>query len=49
LSRRRVGFFTYNRAFDLSKAEAHLGYIRRWDNKAGIAKTIDWYREKGLV
>jgi nucleoside-diphosphate-sugar epimerase len=49
LFRRRVGFFTRNRAFDLSKAEAHLGYVSRWDNRSGIAKTIDWYREMKLV
>jgi nucleoside-diphosphate-sugar epimerase len=49
LSRRRVGFFTHNRAFDLSKAREHLGYVSRWDNRTGIAKTIDWYREMKLV
>jgi nucleoside-diphosphate-sugar epimerase len=49
LSRRRVGFFTYNRAFDLSKAREHLGYVSRWDNRTGIAKTIDWYREMKLI
>jgi nucleoside-diphosphate-sugar epimerase len=48
-SRRRVGFFTHNRAFDLSKAREHLGYVSRWDNRTGIAKTIDWYREMKLV
>jgi dihydroflavonol-4-reductase len=49
LFRRRVGFFTRNRAFDLSKAREHLGYVSRWDNRTGIAKTIDWYREMKLV
>jgi nucleoside-diphosphate-sugar epimerase len=49
LFRRRVGFFTHNRAFDLSKAEARLGYVSQWDTKTGIAKTIDWYREMNLV
>jgi dihydroflavonol-4-reductase len=49
LFRRRLGFFTRNRAFDLSKAKAHLGYVSRWDNSTGIAKTIDWYREMKLV
>jgi nucleoside-diphosphate-sugar epimerase len=29
LFRRRVGFFTHNRAFDLSKAESRLGYASR--------------------
>lgn len=49
LFRRRVGFFTHNRAFDLSKAEARLGYVSQWDNRTGIARTIDWYRELKLV
>ena len=49
LFRRRVGFFTRNRAFDLSKAREHLGYVSRWDNRTGIARTIDWYREMNLV
>ena len=35
LSRRRVGFFTHNRAFDLTKAREHLGYVSRWDNRDG--------------
>jgi dihydroflavonol-4-reductase len=49
LFRRRVGFFTRNRAFDLSKAKARLGYVSRWDNRTGIAKTIDWYRGMKLI
>jgi nucleoside-diphosphate-sugar epimerase len=49
LSRRRVGFFTHNRAFDLAKAREHLGYVSRWDNPTGIARTIDWYREMKLI
>jgi nucleoside-diphosphate-sugar epimerase len=49
LFRRRVGFFTHNRAFDLSKAQAHLGYVSRWDNRKGIARTIDWYHEMNLI
>jgi dihydroflavonol-4-reductase len=49
LFRRRLGFFTRNRAFDLSKAKAHLGYVSRWDNSTGIANTIDWYREMKVV
>jgi nucleoside-diphosphate-sugar epimerase len=49
LFRRRVGFFTRNRAFDLSKAKEHLGYVSRWDTRTGVARTIDWYREKNLL
>lgn len=49
LFRRRVGFFTHNRAFDLTKARERLGYVSKVDNRTGIAETIAWYREKGLV
>ena len=49
LFRRRVGFFTHNRAFDLTKARERIGYESRVDNRRGIAETIGWYREKGLV
>lgn len=49
LFRRRVGFFTHNRAFDLTKAKEVLGYESKVDNRTGIAGTIAWYREKRLV
>lgn len=49
LSRRRVGFFTHDRAFDLSKAREKLGYESRFDNATGIARTIQWYRENGFL
>lgn len=49
LFRRRVGFFTHNRAFDLSKARRGLGLGSGADHRKGLAETIAWYREKGLV
>jgi nucleoside-diphosphate-sugar epimerase len=49
LSRRRVGFFTHDRAFDLSKASEHLGYMSRWDTRTGVANTIEWYRANKLL
>jgi nucleoside-diphosphate-sugar epimerase len=49
LSRRRVGFFTHNRAFDLSKAQEKIGYVSKWAHEDGVARTIDWYRAQGLV
>ncbi|MDX1541828.1 MAG: NAD(P)-dependent oxidoreductase [Geminicoccaceae bacterium] len=49
LFRRRVGFFTHNRAFDLTKARERLGYTSNWDHRRGIAETIAWYRAQGLV
>ena len=47
--RRRVGFFTHNRAFDLSKAREKLGYESRVDHKQGIRMTVDWYQQHGFI
>lgn len=49
LFRRRIGFFTHNRAFDLAKAEKRLGYKSRWGLEEGVTSTIEWYRERNLV
>jgi nucleoside-diphosphate-sugar epimerase len=49
LFRRRVGFFTHNRAFDVSKAEDRLGYRSQWPHEDGIRATVDWYREAGWL
>jgi nucleoside-diphosphate-sugar epimerase len=49
LFRRRVGFFTHNRAFDISKAKSLLGYKPCWSDKDGIANTIEWYKNKNLL
>lgn len=47
--RRRVGFFTHNRAFDISKANEMLNYHPKVSDQDGIKTTLDWYREKGLI
>lgn len=49
LFRRRVGFFTHDRAFDYSKAERLLGYESKWSHRDGIAATIEWDREAGWL
>lgn len=49
LFRRRVGFFTHRRAFDLTKAKTHLGYVSKVNNKSGIEETIAWYRARNLL
>lgn len=49
LFRRRVGFFTHNRAFDLSKAEGRLQYRSQWPHEDGIRATVDWYRGAGWL
>ena len=47
--RRRVGFFTHNRALDLSKAADLLDYHSQMDAEEGVKITLDWYKEKGLL
>ena len=47
--RRRVGFFTHNRSFDLSKAKRLLNYNPKVDAQRGIKITLDWYRAQGLI
>lgn len=47
--RRRVGFFTHNRAFDISKANKLLNYHSKTSLENGIGLTVDWYKEKGMI
>lgn len=49
LSRRRVGFFTHNRAFDLSKAKERMHYESRVELPQGARETVRWYRERKLL
>ncbi len=49
LFRRRIGFFTHNRAFDLSKARERLGYISKVTNRQGVRNTIAWIRKFDLA
>lgn len=49
LSRRRVGFFSHNRAFDFTKARTILGYEPQWLPEKGISETIRWYRDSKLL
>ena len=49
LFRRRVGFFTHNRAFDISKAEKHLGYRPQFTEKKGVPATIKYYQDQGVL
>ncbi len=47
--RRRVDFFTKSRAFRIDKAKRILGYSPKIDLRTGIKRTINWYREQGLL
>ena len=47
--RRRIDFFTKDRAFNISKARKELGYSPRIDMKEGIKRTVAWYKENGYL
>lgn len=47
--RRRVDFFIKDRAFDITKARADLGYAPRVDLPEGVSRTARWYKEQGLL
>ncbi len=49
LFRRRVEFFTKNRAFTWRRAEAEIGYRPQVALDEGLATTAGWYREKGWL
>lgn len=46
---RRVRFFKNNRAFSLAKARRELGYAPQVDLEEGMRRTVDWYRQQGLL
>lgn len=46
---RRVEFFYKDRAFSIGKAKRLLDYSPKVDLRVGLAKTADWYREKGMI
>jgi nucleoside-diphosphate-sugar epimerase len=47
LYRRRVAFYTKDRAFDTSKLRERLGYACRYSNDEGLAMTARWYAARG--
>jgi nucleoside-diphosphate-sugar epimerase len=49
LSRAGVAFFSENRRFSWQKAHRELGYTPQVDLPEGVARTVAWYREKGMV
>ncbi|MEX2494682.1 MAG: NAD-dependent epimerase/dehydratase family protein [Woeseia sp.] len=49
LYRRRVGFFTHHREFDIGKARRVLGYEPRVSLEEGIQRTALWYSQQGLI
>jgi len=49
VTRRNLEFFTRDRAYDISKAKARIGFSPRVDPAEGIRRTGDWYQEKGYL
>ena len=49
LYRRRLDFFTKDRAFDISKAKKELGYQPQVPLKQGLKITAKWYKENNLI
>jgi dihydroflavonol-4-reductase len=47
LHRRRVHFFTKNRAFDIGRARRDLGYDPQVTTREGVSRTIRWLIEEG--
>jgi len=47
--RRRVAFYSKDRAFDVSKMKDVLGFIPRNSNKDGLQETARWYAEQGWL
>lgn len=47
--RRRLDFFTKDRAFDISKARKELGYNPKVPLKEGLTRTVQWYKEHGWL
>jgi dihydroflavonol-4-reductase len=49
LHRRRVGFFTHHREFDIGKARRLIAYEPRVELKEGLRRTAAWYAAAGLL
>ena len=47
--RRRLDFFTKDRAFDISKAKKELGYAPKVSLKQGLSITGNWYKANNLL
>ena len=49
LHRRRVGFFTHQRAFSIAKAQRLLGYAPSVSLDEGLRRTAEWYQAQGYL
>ncbi len=49
LTRNRVAFMTESRVYCGARARTELGFEPRVDLERGLERTVDWYRETGLL
>jgi nucleoside-diphosphate-sugar epimerase len=49
LTRSRVRFMLQNRAYDGRRAREELGFVPQVGLEEGLARTVAWYRENGLL
>lgn len=49
LHRRRIDFFRKDRAFSIARAQQELGYKPRVDLAEGLARTAQWYIDRGYL
>ena len=49
IHRRRIEFFTNNRAYRIDKARSLLGYSPKVGVEDGLRRTANWYRSQGLL
>jgi nucleoside-diphosphate-sugar epimerase len=49
LTRSRVRFMTQQRTYDGSRAHGELGFTPAIELEAGLAQTVSWYRQQGLL
>lgn len=49
LFRRRLTWYATNRGWDISRARSELGYRPRVGLEEGLRKTMNWYKERGLL
>jgi nucleoside-diphosphate-sugar epimerase len=47
--RRRLSWYRTNRAFRIDRARQELGYRPRVALREGLARTAEWYRDRGLL
>jgi nucleoside-diphosphate-sugar epimerase len=49
LTRSRLEFLTHSRVYDVSKAARLLGFAAETDLPMGVARTVEWYRQRGYL